>query len=813
MKLECGMFLLLLFFISPTDFTQTNISLRGKVVDAVTGESLVFANVRLANSSTGSITNKEGFFEIKTSSGAQKLITSFIGYHTDTTEVLLDKKRETIAIKLLPSSLQLSEVLVLAEENPAYAIIRRAIKRKLERTDKLKSYQYSSYTKGSVKTEDDINARGNTISIDAAGLLDGKKKDSTLLKITGILENQSTGYYKAPHKLKEVIVARKQSANFPSSINILTGGRLIQNFYADDLNFFGRKMTGPLDDNSAKYYSFTLKDTLAQDNHTIYKIFMTPADSLDPGFVGDIYITGKNFDLVKVNLSLNKAANFSGIFKKITIDQQFDQYDNIYMPVDYHLSVEANVLGFAKFGFELNTLLNNYEINKDISDDFFNKALITVLTDADKKDSTYWDTIQHIPNTEEEVAAYKRIDSVSAIPFSFWDEFSWSSNRVTYSKHFSTTGPLGLYHFNRVEGNALDFGFFFYDLLDNRLQTSLTTSYGFADKKFKSEFSSQYYLGDYRTYSLSLKAYKKTSVLFENSSSYGDLFSTLSSLLSKYEFNDFYYSTGFSLMMSGEVSPVLKLRLGFQNQKDQSAIKNSEFSIFARKKKFNDNPTISNGLINAVKAGFTIDFRDYIEDGMFRRRAGVNEGNIIFNADVTVARNKFLKSDFDYTLFGAGIYGGIQTFKTAGLEFRLYGLYTKGTLPFQNLYSLPGNITSLGKRFSFRTLGLNEVIGDRVVTFHLEHNFRDEIFRMLGISFLKSLNLQINYFFNAAISDISPEGKKNLLYQYKTFKKPFFENGFSIGHQLFPIALEFSWKINYRGERNFVIGLNSALLN
>ncbi|MFA6598586.1 MAG: DUF5686 family protein [Ignavibacteriaceae bacterium] len=807
MKIVGGIVLLLLFLVTPLDFAQSKLSLRGKVVDAVTGEALIFANVRVANTSSGSITNKEGFFEIKTFPDSQKLITSFIGYHSDTLVVLPRKGNQAIIIKLTPSSLQLSEVVVLAEENPAYAIIRRAIRRKVERSNKLKSYQYSAYTKGSIKTEDDFNARGNSVSLGVGA------KDSAELKITGILENQSTGYYKAPNKLKEIIVARKQSSNFPSSINVLTGGRILQNFYSDDLNFFGRKMTGPLDDNSAKYYSFTLKDTLAQDNHTIYKIFMTPADSLDPGFVGDLYITGKNFDLVKVNLSLNKAANFSGIFKKIIIDQQFDQYDNIYMPVDYHLLVEANVLGLAKFGFELNTLLNNYEINKDIPDELFNKAIITVLTDADKKDSTYWDTIQHIPNTEEEVTAYKRIDSVSAIPFSFWDEFSFLSSRVTFSKHFSTTGPLGLYHFNRVEGNALDFGFYFYDLMDNRFRTSISTSYGFADKRFKSELSSQYYFGDYRTYALTFNAFKRTSVLFEKNSSYGDLFSTLNSLLTKYEFNDFYYSTGFSLMMSGEVFPVLKLRLGIQQQKDLSAQKNSEFSILARKKTFRDNQSISSGLTNAVKAGFTIDFRDYIEDGKFRRRAGGNYGTLILDGDVTIAQNKLFKNDFNFYLYEASLSGGISTFKTAGLQFRINGFYASGALPFQNFYSLPGNISSLGKRFSFRTLGLNEIVGDRVVTFHLEHNFQDELLRILGISFLKSLNLQVSYYFNAAVSEVSTAGMKNMLYPYKAFKTPFCENGFSIGHQLFPVALEFSWKINYRGERNFVIGLNSALTN
>jgi len=540
---------------------------------------------------------------------------------------------------------------------------------------------------------------------------------------------------------------------------------------------------------------------------------MTPADSLDPGFVGDIYITGKNFDLVKVNLSLNKAANFSGIFKKIIIDQQFDQYETIYMPVDYHLAIEADVMGLAKFGFELNTLLNNYEINKDIPDELFNKAIITVLTDADKKDSTYWETIQHIPNTEEEVTAYKRIDSVSSIPFSFWDEFSWFSSRVTFSKHFSTSGPLGLYHFNRVEGNALDFGFFFYDLHDNRLRTSLTTSYGFSDKRFKSELSSNYYLGDYRTYSISFNAFNKTSVLFENNSSYGYLFTTLNSLLTKDEFNDFYYSTGFSLMMSGEVSPILKLRLGFRQQKDLTAEKNTEFSFLARKKKFRENQPISNGITNAIKTGFTIDFRDYIEDGMFRRRTGGNNGTLILDGDVTIAQNKVLKNDFNFTLYEASLRAEFPTFKTAGLQIRLDGFYADGSLPYQNFYSLPGNINALGKRFSFRTLGLNEIIGDRVITFHLEHNFRDEIFRMLGISFLKSLNLQVNYYFNAALSEVSLSGMKNMMNSHKEFKKPFYENGFSIGHQLFPIAFEFSWKINYRGERNFVIGLNSALTN
>jgi len=807
MKIKISSALLLMLCGTLSLFPQSFTSLKGRVVDAVTGEPLIFANVRVAGTASGSITNKEGMFELKTSSKQFTCITSFIGYHTDTTQIKAARQNESIFIKLTPSSLQLSEVLVLAEENPAYAIIRRAISRRKERETKLKSYQYVAYTKGSIKTEDDINARGNSVSVGIGA------KDSAELKITGILENQSIGYYKEPHRLKEVILARKQSSNFPSSINILTGGRLIQNFYSDNLNFLGQKMTGPLDDNAPKYYSFTLKDTLPQDNQTIYKIFLTPADSLDPGFVGDIYITGKNFDLVKVNLGLNKAANFSGIFKKIIIDQQFDQYDGIYMPVDYHLLVDADVMGLAKFGFEVNTLMNDYQINNDISEDIFNKAIITVKTDADKKDSTYWDTIQHIPNTVEEVSAYKRIDSISAIPFSFWDEFSFLSTRITFSKHFSTSGPLALYHFNRVEGNAVDFGFYFNDLFESRFRTSLTTSYGFADKRFKGEFSSLYYLGDYRTYSLSFRAYNKLNTLFEENSSYGDLFTTLNSLLTKYEFNDFYYSNGFSLFASGEVAPILKLRLGIKEQTDLSAMKNSEFSFLARKKKFRENPPITGGKINTVTAGFTIDFRDYIEDGMFRRRSGGNAGNLILDGSVTLSDKKSLGSDFNFTQYQASFSSSFETFKTAGMRIRVTGLYTSGSLPYKNFYALPGNLSSLGRNNSFRTLGLNEVVGDRVATMFVVHNFNNEIFNALGIDFLRALNLQVSYYVNGAISQVSKENEKEMPAAYKSFPTPFLENGFSIGHQLFPIALEFSWKITHRGERNFVVSLNSAFTN
>ena len=122
---------------------------------------------------------------------------------------------------------------------------------------------------------------------------------------------------------------------------------------------------------------------------------------------------------MKVDLILNRAANTGNLFDTVNIYQQFDEYNGIVMPVDYRLFVKANVLGLVRFGFELNTIMFNYSINNNISENIFDKAIVTVVPDADNIDSLYWQNTQTIPNTLEEEIAYNRIDSVESVPKTF----------------------------------------------------------------------------------------------------------------------------------------------------------------------------------------------------------------------------------------------------------------------------------------------------------------------------------------------------------------------------------------------------------
>ena len=793
--------IILTSIISAQQFT-----IKGKIVDENSKTPLSFVNIRVAETTLGTSSNSNGEFELKLAKSNVMLIASYIGYYSDSLSINVDGNKTNINFNLKSTDIVLSEVIVKPGVNPALEIIRKAIEKKNLRNNKLKNYEVEAYTKGLVRTTEEISAGNNSIGVGLGG------SDTTELIIAGILENHSRNYFLQPDKFKSVILARKQSANFPPSINTLTGGRLIQNFYDNDVNFLGRDLPGPISDNALDYYYFRIENITAQNDQKIYQIYIEPDNSADPGFSGKIFITDSTFDLVKVDLILNRAANTGNLFDTVNVYQQFDEYNGIVMPVDYRLFVKANLLGLVRFGFELNTIMFNYSVNSNFSENIFDKAIVTVVPDADNIDSMYWQNTQTIPNTLEEQIAYNRIDSVKSIPKSFFSDYSFLDTRVNLNDNLSITAPIAMYHFSRVEGHALDFGVFVDDAFNRRFNSSLKLSYGFSDKKFKQDFRAGYLLGDYRTWEVKFRAFNKLKILFEESDNYGELLSTAVTLIAKEEFRDYYYTKGFEIGIEGEVIPVLTMRARFKNQTDKSAFVNTDFSFFNRDKEYNFNPSIYQTRINSLNIGFDIDFRDYIEDGFFRRRTSLGRSYVLFSGDVTYSNPDFLGSELNFTTYEASASAFIRTFKSAFMNINLYGRLTDGVTPYQDLYSLPGNIDVVFNSNTFRTLSINEIIGDKIFTLHLTHDFRDEIFRALNIPGLKNWEIMWSLIFNAALADITQETSAVLTNPVKSFKHPFYELGFGLGQGLLPFKLEFMWKLNYRDGNNFRVGLNMPLL-
>ncbi len=788
-------------FLSYTNIFSQYYTISGFVKDKVTNQNLGYANIRVDNSGKGTAANKDGKFKIRLSEGNYLLIASYIGYKSDTAKISINEEKK-VNFLLSPIKLEISEIIVKPDKNPAYEIIEKTIKKKKEIKNNINNYKYSAYTKGLIKTTKDFQS-GN-FSLTA--------KDTGKLKITGILENESRGFFKSPDNFKHFIVARKQTANTPPFINVLTGGNVIQSFYEDNLLFMNRSIPSPISDKALSYYYFYIEKETAINDKKVYQIYFATDNTADPGFYGKLFIEDSTFYLLKIDVQLNKMANPGRLFNYIKVYQQFSEIEKgIILPIDYRLFAEGNYLGLAKFGFELNTIMNSYEINTEIDDNIFDGAIISVLPDADKKDKTYWNSIQTIPNTIKETQAYSRIDSLENISKSFGEKFSILAQQIQLHKNLYVGGPLTIYSFNKVEGSALNFNLLYSHKESQRFSARLGAGYGFADKKLKTKFLANYLLGDYRTTQISFSVYDKLTDLFGTSNNYNKLTSTVLSLFSKYDFRDYFYTKGFETEIKSEIFPFLNLGLGFLSKTDKSAKNNSDFSFFYQGRNYSQNKSIYDIKTNAITASFGLDFRNYIEDGFFRRR--INSLNYIrFGGSVLISKKDFLKSESNFSVFQLETFGSFNTLNDWKADFYIENVFSTGAVPFQMLNALSGNISGGAKNNSFRTLRISEIYGDKTTTLFFKHNFKDYLFRVTQIPILKDLQLQFSTYLNVAISEISNSSKQILPVGFKEFKTPFYELGFSIGHILIPMNFEFTWKLNYRGRNNFVFGINTFAL-
>jgi hypothetical protein len=119
----------------------------GKITDASTGDPIPLANVIVSGTDNGTTTDFTGSYKIILPNTTDSLTASYIGYHTKTKSVSKNEV-QIINFQLIESVQDLDEMVFVAEENPAFAIIRNAVRNKSVNDKRsLSAYEYESYTK------------------------------------------------------------------------------------------------------------------------------------------------------------------------------------------------------------------------------------------------------------------------------------------------------------------------------------------------------------------------------------------------------------------------------------------------------------------------------------------------------------------------------------------------------------------------------------------------------------------------------------------------------------------------------------------
>ncbi|MFI5145097.1 MAG: DUF5686 family protein [Ignavibacteria bacterium] len=788
-NLALHFFPVLFFVITSFSVYSQEFKITGKIFDAKTNHPLEFANVKVADTTYGTAADSKGNFILKLKAGSWKLITSYLGYFSDSIDVIVEDSDIERNIYLHPSEI-FTETIEVYGEDPAVEIVRKAISYKKKFMENLNEYNFEAYTKYLIRS-----TRGGVNEKEAT-------PDSGSYPILSLMETETQGYWRKPDDYKMIVKSRREAEN-----SMVSGLALpyIVNFYDETIDFGFDRVKGPLADDALDFYGYKLLGTTSIDSLVVYKIEVS-SPGLFPAFNGKIYIADSTFALMKVDLSTNDAVNITGV-DNLNFKQKFTSYSDkknkFWMPTDVQIYAKGSFAGLVKFSFDIYTVVSNYHLNqhtKGIFDDY----IVKVLPDA-KKDSSYWAKNQLIKNSDEE---NKALGSFSKESKEKKNQIRFGYPLLRVGDNFSFIGELP-YHYNRVEGNNLNLNAA-YNNRSIHLNTSGFFGYGFADKKSKYELNySQSFLKD-RSLNISASVFKILKPLSYELNDFYRLFNTATALFDKQDYYDYYYATGFGLSIFKSVIPQLGVTLKYHEEKQTSAQNNTSYSVRKHDELFRYNPAVNDGFQRTIGLSFNINpnkfrFADLGDDGILSFPI-TDYPEFYFNYDLSA---KKLGSTYENRKYSFGFYGENNFNSLMNIQYKFGGEILSGDVPYQYLSYFNSTSALWDKDFSFKTMGYREYLGDKIFFLNFENNFRNILWSK--ISFMKKLELV--GFFNAAKSDIT---NSNLaLASYKNFSvldKIFCEAGFGIKGILELIRVDFAWRLTNRIKgRNFNFSLSFGL--
>jgi hypothetical protein len=492
-------------FSTPVFAQQSGVS--GVITDE-TGRSVPFVSVHVKGTTRGTSANSEGKYNLQLSPGQYELLYKAIGFKQES-RILTVKGAEVENIQLKTETYELKSVTIRAGgEDAAYAIIRKAIKKRKTYLNEVKAFTCDVYTKGLQKlleTPKRFLGRNLDDVAKESGL------DSNRRGIIYLSESESKYSFKRPNEEHEEMVSSKVSgSNRAFSFNRASDFKV--NFYENLLNWDGlsnRPFISPIADNALFYYNYQYMGFTIENGETINKIKVIPRRAHDPVFDGYIYIIEDSWRIHSVDLAMSKRSNIF-LLDTLKINQQFLPVDKkAWMPSAVKFEFTGGFLGF-KFGGYFIGIFKNYELEPSFAKNSFNEVM-RITKGVNKKDSTYWENSRPIPLTDEEITDYKKKEVLAAKRESkpYLDSIDKKRNKFTVSKllvgsgyyhnnrytrqyyHFNSLSQSLLY--NTVEGFAFDYGATYTVQIDSNTNRYLSLGgkirYGFANQKWHGSIS------------------------------------------------------------------------------------------------------------------------------------------------------------------------------------------------------------------------------------------------------------------------------------------------------------------------------------
>lgn len=803
-------FALILFFLVPASAIAQTV-VKGKVTDARSGDPIPFANIIFQGTTHGTTTDFDGNFSVKTTSSADSLVVSYMGYSTRTKKVEPGVS-QVINFQLEELVTSLEEIVFEAGENPAFEVMRQVVRNKSSNDKrKLTAYEYDTYTKIEVDVDNmSEKFRRRKVVKKITQVLDSVEQiageDGKPILPIFISESVSKFYYRTDPQLRFENILKSKI----NGIGIQDGTLVTQfvgasfqeyNFYQNWLNIVTKEFVSPLADGWRLYYNYDLTDSLFIGDDFCYRLDFHPKSPQDLAFTGTIWITKDEWALKQVDASVGKQANLNFI-EKIRIQQELEPTtEGAWLPVKNRVLIDVSELSQTSAGMlaKFYTSNKNVLVNKPRPASFYEREILMEENARQFEKEEYWDTIRHEPLSETEKNVYRMIDTLQNIPVvkTYTDIIKIAVNGY-YTAGKINLGPyISLVALNNIEGFRVQPGFKTNYDFSRKWVLGGSVGYGFDDDRVKYSAFVQNILSRDRWTTMTISARSDLGRVGIDDENLADNYL----FLAAQRFGNFrraYYFDESRFNFQRELVRGLNQRIAFRYSTFRPVF---DFGYFSAENASDTLASYENAEV-IVETRFARDELFIINDNE-RISLGTSKW-----PELTLRYTHGFKgvagSDFDYDKLRLTLHKRMR-FGPIGVGYlTLTGEYVFSKLPYPLLSLHLGNQTPFFAHVTYNLMDYGEFVSDRYASLHYSHHFEGLILNRIPL--MRKLKWRLVGTSNIILGGMSSMNKaliaerpdeEGVTVGYLSRGAPYIELGYGVENILKFFRVDFIHRVTY----------------
>ena len=409
------------FFLLAVTMTVNAQKISGVVVDAETGDTLLYPSASYKGHHVAVSGNAMGAYTIQRHNGWQ-LTFSAVGYKSKTVNVTASTP-SVLNVKLKPDTKQLSEVVVKSKrgkysrkDNPAVELMRRVIEAKkktdLENHDFL---QYSKYQKITLAVNDikpsDLDSGFFAKKQWLIDQIETSPFNHKLILPVSVDETVTQHIYRKDPKTEKSIIKGQSSTGVNQLIQ--TGDILNValkdvftdvDIYDDYVRLLQYPFVSPIGKNAIGFYRYYIQDTVYVDRDLCYHLEFLPNNQQDFGFRGELYILAdSSLHVKRCDLTIPRRSDVNFV-DNLHVTQQYTKLAN----GEWALTVDDIIVemklarAFGNFLVTRVTRLSDYAFDEIPRQLFKGKAKERKEADAMMRDEAFWNQYRSVELTKSE---------------------------------------------------------------------------------------------------------------------------------------------------------------------------------------------------------------------------------------------------------------------------------------------------------------------------------------------------------------------------------------------------------------------------